>query len=98
MIRRFAVIDVGSNSVRLMLVADGKVLYKRLNTTRLGEGLADAPYLKTDAAERTAQAVADFCMQARKDDAEDVFVFATAAARPAKNREIFLDRVKELCG
>ena len=96
--RRFAVIDVGSNSVRLMLVADGKVLYKRLNTTRLGEGLADAPYLKAEAAERSALAVADFCAYAKSDGAEDVFVFATAATRTAKNREIFLDRVKELCG
>ena len=33
--RKFAVIDVGSNSVRLMFVADGKVLYKALQTTRL---------------------------------------------------------------
>ncbi len=96
--RRFAVIDVGSNSVRLMLVADGKVLYKRLKTTRLGEGLAEAPYLKVDAAERSATAVADFCMQAKAEGAEEVFVFATAATRTAKNKEIFLDRVKELCG
>ena len=32
----YAVIDIGSNSVRLMLWADGKTLYKRLETTRLG--------------------------------------------------------------
>ena len=57
---RFAVLDIGSNSVRLMFVADGNVLYKRLNTTRLGEGLAQSPFLKTDAIERTARAVADF--------------------------------------
>lgn len=95
--RRFAVIDVGSNSVRLMLVADGKVLYKRLNTTRLGEGLAQAPYLKQEAAERSAIAVAQFAAQAKEDGAEEVFVFATAATRTAKNKEIFTDRVKELC-
>ena len=96
--RRFAVIDVGSNSVRLMFVADGKVLYKRLKTTRLGEGLAQAPYLKEEAAERTAMAVAEFCSIAKQESAEDVFVFATAATRTAKNREIFLNRVTELCG
>ena len=96
--RRFAVIDVGSNSVRLMLVADGKVLYKRLNTTRLGEGLAQAPFLKPEAAERSAIAVSQFYMQAKEDGAEEVFVFATAATRTAKNKEIFTDRVKELCG
>ena len=96
--RRFAVIDVGSNSVRLMLVADGKVLYKRLNTTRLGEGLAQAPYLKEEAAERSAVAVSQFYAQAKEDGAEEVFVFATAATRTAKNKEIFTDRVKAFCG
>ena len=96
--RRFAVIDVGSNSVRLMLVADGKVLYKRLNTTRLGEGLAQAPFLKAEAIERSAIAIAQFYGQAKEDGAEEVFVFATAATRTAQNKEVFLNRVKELCG
>ena len=96
--RRFAVIDVGSNSVRLMLVADGKVLYKRLNTTRLGEGLAQAPLLKEAAIERTATAIADFYAQAKADGAEKVFAFATAAARSALNKQVLIDRVKSLCG
>ena len=52
-----AVIDVGSNSVRLMLVADGKVLYKTLETTRLGEGLAFSSRLKDEAMRRTAEAM-----------------------------------------
>ena len=96
--RRFAVIDVGSNSVRLMLVADGKVLYKRLNTTKLGEGLAQAPRLKEEAIERTATAIAGFYAQAQFDGAEKVFAFATAATRSAENKEIFIERVKRLCG
>ena len=96
--RRFAVIDVGSNSVRLMLVADGKVLYKRLNTTKLGEGLAQAPRLKEEAIERTATAIAGFYAQAHFDGAEKVFAFATAATRSAENKEIFIERVKRLCG
>ena len=33
-------IDIGSNSVRLAAMADGKTLFKRLITTRLGEGLS----------------------------------------------------------
>ena len=52
--KKFAVIDIGSNSVRLMFVADGKVLYKRLQTTRLGEGLAERPLLKDEAIERSS--------------------------------------------
>lgn len=96
--KKFAVIDIGSNSVRLMFVADGKVLYKSLHTTRLGEGLAQAPYLKSEAIERSALAVAQFYEKARSEGAEMVFAFATAAVRAAENRTEFLARVKTLCG
>ncbi len=96
--KKFAVIDVGSNSVRLMLVVDGNVLYKRLQTTRLGEGLATAPLLKEEAITRTVKAIADFYGQAKVEGAESTFVFATAAVRSAENREIFLESVEKLCG
>ncbi len=96
--KKFAVIDIGSNSVRLLFVADGKLLYKDVKTTRLGEGLAQAPYLLETAAERSARAVADFYFQAKKEGAEAVYAFATAAVRAAKNPSLFLDKVKTLCG
>ena len=96
--KKFAVIDIGSNSVRLMFVADGKVLYKRLHTTRLGEGLAEAPRLKTEAIERSALAVSDFYTQAKTAGAEEIVAFATAAVRTAENRAEFLNRVNSLCG
>ena len=96
--RKFAVIDIGSNSVRLMFVADGKVLYKTLNTTRLGEGLADKPLLKQEAIERSAVAVASFYEKAKNEGAEEVLAFATAAVRTAETRAEFLNRVKALCG
>ena len=96
--RKFAVIDIGSNSVRLMFVADGKVLYKTLQTTRLGEGLAEKPLLKAEAIERSALAVSDFYNRAITEGAEKVLCFATAAVRTAENRQLFLDRVSALCG
>lgn len=98
--RKFAVIDVGSNSVRLMFVADGNILYKALNTTRLGEGLAnckDNPLLKTEAISRSANAVSAFYSQAKAEGAEQVFAFATAAVRSAKNGQAFVDAVAALC-
>ncbi|MBE5745436.1 MAG: hypothetical protein E7355_04810 [Clostridiales bacterium] len=95
---RFAVIDIGSNSVRLMFVADGKVLYKRVNTTRLGEGIATRAILQDVAIERTARAVADFYAAAKCEGAQSVFAFATAAVRAAENGKAFVARVRELCG
>ncbi len=96
--KKFAVIDVGSNSVRLLFVADGNVLYKQLETTRLGEGIAQIPRLKAEAIERTAQAVVSFFGQAKAEGAEGVFAFATAAVRAAENGRDFVARVEELCG
>ena len=43
---KFAVIDVGSNSVRLMLSDEAKTFYKRVKTTRLAEGLGEEKTLK----------------------------------------------------
>lgn len=96
--KKYAVIDIGSNSVRLMFVANGKVLYKRLNTTRLGDGLAQTSVLKTEAVARSADAVASFFAQAKSEGAEEVFAFATAAVRSAKNGQDFVRAVKNGCG
>ena len=93
-----AVIDIGSNSVRLMFWADGKVLYKQLSTTRLGEGTAFSLCLKEEAIERTARAVSAFAERAKREDAENIFAYATEAVRSAENKEVFLARVRQLSG
>ena len=93
-----AVIDIGSNSVRLMLWADGKVLYKQLSTTRLGEGTAFSLCLKEEAIERTARAVSAFAERAKREGAENIFAYATEAVRSAENKEVFLARVRQLSG
>ena len=95
---KHAVIDIGSNSVRLMTVADGKVLYKRLKTTRLGEGISFSARLSRQAIDRTANAVAEFYAQAISEGIFSVYAFATAAVRSAENGADFTGKVKALCG
>ena len=95
---KYAVMDIGSNSVRLMFVADGKILYKTLTTTRLGEGLAFKPLLKKEAILRTANVVTQYYHQALNEGANLVLAFATAAVRFAENGQEFVTKVKELCG
>jgi exopolyphosphatase/guanosine-5'-triphosphate,3'-diphosphate pyrophosphatase len=80
-----------------MTLADGKVLYKTLETTRLGEGIAQTPVLKKEAIERTALAVFAFYKKAKTEGAKSVYAFATAAVRSAENGDAFVKRVKELC-
>ena len=96
--KKFAVIDIGSNSVRLMFVADGKILYKTLEITRLGEGIAATGELQPAAIDRSAAAVASFYAQAKADGAETICAFATAAVRSASNGQAFLSAVRSLCG
>lgn len=95
---KISAIDIGSNSVRLALVSDGKTLYKLLKTTRLGEGLSFSDSMKDEAIERTALAVADFVNCAKAEKTDKLYAFATAAVRSASNKAQFLARVKELCG
>lgn len=96
--KKSAVIDVGSNSVRLMFLADGKVLYKTLDSTRLGEGIAFSPVLQSEAQARTAQAIASFVARAENEGAEQIYAFATAAVREAENRDEFLSLVFKTSG
>ena len=95
---KYSVIDIGSNSVRLLLWADGCSVYKKINTTRLGSGVEKDGALSEEAIARTVLAVEQFSVQARQDGAKEVFAFATAAVRSAKNGADFVLAVKNACG
>ena len=76
-----AIIDIGSNSVRLMLHEKDGVNKKRLNSTTLAEKLAINGRLLPEAISRTATAVVDFYRLAISEGASEVFVFGTEAMR-----------------
>lgn len=94
----FGVIDVGSNSVRLM-ISDGKNTIEKLaQTTRLAEGMGSGKFLQKASIERSVNAIAGFIEYAKNKDVDKFFVFATAAVRQAKNKQDFVDWVKQKCG
>ena len=95
---KYAVIDIGSNSVRLMMIANGKVLYKTIKTTRLGEGLAFSARLCESAMTRTQAALKEFFLRAKAEGAEKIVAFATAAMRSAENGREFTLRVEREVG
>lgn len=87
-----AVIDVGSNSVRLMLV-EGDKKSKFLSTTQLGRGIDKTGVLNDDAISDTLSAIIDYSKLG-----DVVYVFATEAVRVAKNGEQFCRLVKDKIG
>lgn len=86
---RRAVIDVGTNSVKL-LVADVsgrevEPVWEESKQTRLGRGFYATHRLQSEAIDATGKAVAQFSETARKYQASSVRVIATSAARDAVN-------------
>lgn len=94
---RYAVIDVGSNSVRLMF-SDGINTEKKLvKTTRLAENMGEERFLKSEPIKRTIQAIYSFIELAKLNKVDQIFAFATAAVRQAINGKDFVDIVKSEC-
>ena len=98
---RRAVIDVGTNTVKLLVadVQDGKVtpVVSKDQTTRLGEGVNESKRLSRTAIARTVQTIDDFLNEVRRLGVQDVLALTTSATRDAENRDEFLDGVRCKC-
>lgn len=100
---RYATIDVGTNTVRL-LVADAeddttyRVVFEEQVITRLGERLQETGTLSPAAMERTIRVLQRFAQTAKEHRVEEILAVTTSAAREAKNRGEFLDRARREAG
>lgn len=98
----YAVVDMGTNSARLMIahVADGRVISdcKTLRTIRIGEGMTDRKVILTSAMERAKSAIDEFKSISKEHKAKNFFCFATSAVREAENRDAFLEYIRTECG
>jgi exopolyphosphatase / guanosine-5'-triphosphate,3'-diphosphate pyrophosphatase len=100
---RFATIDVGTNSV-LLLVADRtpegrfQPVLERAEITRLGRGVDQSRRLSPEGMEATIEALRAFAREARSLGAEGIAVSATSAARDAQNGAEFLEAAKARAG
>ena len=99
---RYAVIDVGTNSVKFHLAerrADGtwQTIADRAEVTRLGEGLAGTGRLDARAIERTVAAIGSMAADARREGVEAVAAAGTAALRIAPNAAELVDAAMSRC-
>ena len=99
---RRAVIDIGTNSVKLLVAeVDGnhvEPIEETAEQTRLGKGFYESQLLQPDAVVATAKAVAQFSDRARELGASSVRAFATSAARDARNPDSLLRAVEAASG
>ncbi|MCU0789037.1 MAG: Ppx/GppA family phosphatase [Verrucomicrobia bacterium] len=95
---RRAVIDVGTNSVKLLVAevtADSIVpLLETSEQTRLGRGFYATHLLQPEAMKLTASVVAQFARQARELGACEIRPFATSAARDALNADHLVSAIR----
>jgi exopolyphosphatase/guanosine-5'-triphosphate,3'-diphosphate pyrophosphatase len=97
--RVVAFIDIGTNSLRLLLVRINPnhsytILSDQKEIVRLGEGEFIDQYLRPEAMQRAALVAKRFTNMARSYGAEEIVAVATSATREAENREEFLHRLR----
>ncbi len=99
---RRAVIDVGTNSVKLLVaeVASGGVhpLHEESRQTRLGQGFYETHELQPTAIAHTAEAVRVFADTAREKNCHTIRVIATSAARDAVNPTALTSAILQASG
>jgi exopolyphosphatase/guanosine-5'-triphosphate,3'-diphosphate pyrophosphatase len=99
---RRAVIDVGTNSVKLLVAdvagRDVRPVHEESRQTRLGKGFYETHRLQPEPIARTAEAVWEFAEIAREKNASALRVIATSAARDAVNPADLTNAIERASG
>jgi len=99
---RRAVIDVGTNSIKLLVAdvcgRDVHPVHEESRQTRLGSGFYGTRRLQPEPVARTAEAVWEFAEIAREKNAQSIRVIATSAARDAVNPADLTATIERACG
>ena len=99
---RVAAIDCGTNSIRL-LIADVtgdnfQEITREMEIVRLGQGVDATGAFDPEAIERTLAATKKYAEIIASKGVEKVRFCATSATRDARNRDLFIDGVREILG
>ncbi len=99
---RRAVIDVGTNSIKLLVAdvhgTDVQPVHEESRQTRLGQGFYKTHRLQPEAIARTTEAVWEFAEIARERNAASIRVIATSAARDAVNPTDLIASIERASG
>lgn len=96
---RVAVIDIGTNSARLLIaeVTGGRVteVERRSRVTRLGRGVDLTGQLSVEAIEAACEAIGDYVAIYQEAGVDTVEAIATSAVRDASNGSAFIAELRE---
>jgi exopolyphosphatase/guanosine-5'-triphosphate,3'-diphosphate pyrophosphatase len=95
-----AVIDCGTNSIRLLIAeisgSTFKEVIRTMEIVRLGQGVDENKAFHPDAINRTLSAVKSFKEIIDKNKVDKIRFCATSATRDASNRNLFIDGVRDI--
>ncbi len=99
---RYAVFDLGSNSIKFVVAETGagrvRVLLEQSISTRLAEHLIDTCELRPEAMARTLSALKELRAHASHLGVEHFRAVATSAVRDSRNRRAFLKAARDVLG
>ncbi len=98
--RTVGFIDVGTNSIHVLVTqffpdSVGAPIFDDKESVRLGQNLFAEGFIDQETIERTKLVIGRFVKIAKDMGAEEIFAFATCAAREAYNRNELLDAASE---
>lgn len=95
-----AVIDCGTNSIRLLIAeisgSNFKEVIRTMEIVRLGQGVDENKAFHPDAINRTLLAVKSFKEIIDRNNVDKIRFCATSATRDAMNRNLFIDGVRDI--
>jgi exopolyphosphatase/guanosine-5'-triphosphate,3'-diphosphate pyrophosphatase len=96
---RFASIDIGTNTI-LLLIAELhynrlKPVFEKETIVRLGEGLQKNGMISPEAMDRGLKTLKRYVQQCKKMNVKNIFAVGTSVLREAKNSKVFLKVVRE---
>lgn len=94
-----AAVDIGTNSMRLLIVDDdGAERHREARVTGLGRGVDRSGRLSDEAVGRTVEVLTHYGELMREAGVDRARAVATSATRDATNREAFLDAAERALG
>jgi exopolyphosphatase/guanosine-5'-triphosphate,3'-diphosphate pyrophosphatase len=100
--RPLSVIDIGSNSIRLVIyegiARSPTVLFNEKMLAGLGRGIVSTGKLDPEAVQRAVEELGRFRALSEQAGSEQLYVIATAAAREAENGMDFIHRAEQILG